>query len=44
MTAHSIINTIFHAAIWHSMRGLAPGAALAIAAGAVVVGLFFTRR
>ena len=44
MTIDHVINTIFHAATWRAVHGVSPLAALAIAAGAVAVGLYLRRR
>ncbi len=44
MTIHSITNTIFHAAVWRSMHFAGPGLAIAIAVGAVAVGIYLNRN
>ena len=44
MTLDHIVNTIFHAGVWRAMHGVSPIVALAIAAGAVAVGLYLRNR
>jgi len=44
MTAHAIVSTIFHAAVWRGMHFAGLWTALAIAAGAVAVGLYLNRH
>ena len=44
MTVHHIVTTIFHAATWRAMHFAGPTVAIAIAVGAVAVGLFLNRR
>lgn len=43
MTINHIVDTIFHAATWRAMHGVTPLAALAIAAGAIAVGIYLRR-
>lgn len=44
MTAHSILNTVFHAAMWRAVHGLAPAAALVLAVIVAALGLYLSRR